>query len=70
MVAQKVLAAKFATLEQKSDGMSVANVESKQVTNPSCVKDVRLEQNLKNSIVNNVNEMQKYLLEKQQLQKL
>ena len=69
-IAQKVLAVKFVTLEQKSDSMSVPNVELKQGTNHLSVKDVELEQTLRNSIVNNVDEMQNYLLEKQQLQKL
>ena len=49
---------KFVTLEQKSESMSVPNVESKQVTNPLSVKDVGLEETLRNSIVNNANEMQ------------
>ena len=57
-IAQKVLAVKFVTLEQKSESMSVPNVESKQVTNPLSVKDVGLEETLRNSIVNNANEMQ------------
>ena len=69
-IAQKVLAVKFVILEQKSESMSVPNVESKQVTNHLSVKDVELEQTLRNSIVNNVDEMQNYLLDKQQLQKL
>ena len=58
-ITQRVLAAKFVILEQKSDSMSVPNVELKQGTNHLSVKDVELEQTLRNLIVNNANEMQK-----------
>ena len=62
-IAQKVLAVKFVILEQKSESMSVPNVESKQVTNHLSVKDVGLEETLRNSIVNNANEMQSWNLQ-------